>query len=205
MSVLEHISPEIMSDYQDKALITAQTVFECATTTQNLILVIHGPYSIHRNKFQMCETNNIKTLGEYYCNENQNINLNLPSNISLILDGLESNTILIHNKINHIMIRKCKNINLIIPQSTISGIDVLYCNKIHLITPIINSINLEYDENIYFEGTIDSDSNINITGCLDIKINNESLPINPFISAVYNNNNWIINKKHILPKLTIIK
>ncbi|CAH6421716.1 Hypothetical protein HVR_LOCUS1356 [uncultured virus] len=205
---LDNVPIEIMMQYQDDALITATNVFQCATHNQSQIFTIHGPHSIHERKDEFPRIGQSHTPGitEFSCIMGQIIQISQPTpNISLILDGLDSNTVIIHGKVNHVLIRKSQNVTLDIKYGTVSGVDILYCNKMCVKMPYHNFTNLEYGEAIYFEAEINSVSQLHITGSLDVRVNGISVPINPFVSAIFGEGGWSYKKRHELPKLMICK
>ena len=127
------------------------------------------------------------------------------SKTSLIFTGLNSNTIIIHGKLNHILIRKSRNINLDIKEGTVSGVDIINCQSMFVKMPYHNYTNLEYGEGIYFQAEVNDISQLHITASLDVKVNNNNIPINPFINAIFTNKGCSYKPQHEIPKLMIRK
>lgn len=125
--------------------------------------------------------------------------------ISLIFSGLQGNTVIIHSKVNHVLIRKCENVRLDIKEGTVSGVDILYCKRMFVIMPYHNFTNLEYGEGIYFQAEINEISQLHFTGSLDVKVNGISVPINPFINAMFGKDGWCYKKQSEIPKLMICR
>ena len=131
---------------------------------------------------------------------------------SIILSGLQGNNIIIHKKVNHVLIRKSNGITLDIKQGTVSGVDILYCRFMLIRMPCYNFTNLEFGpltgqscalfgEGIYFQAEVNDVSQLHITGSLDVKVcecANVSIPINPFIDAIFTKNGWFYKKQHDL-------
>ena len=197
---VDHIPSELISQYTADIALTASSIFDCATRTQGHVFTIHGPASEHESKESFDKINsgkinsgkinsgkaNIEGLSfrnDQYCQPGQIVHLNEPEkDISIILSGLSRNTILVHNKINHILIRRSDNLDLHLINGTVSGIDILYSQSLRLKTPHHNSTNIEFSQTISLDGEITDVSRIHITGSLEIKINGIPIPINPFLN-----------------------
>lgn len=205
---MNDVSPDVIQQHQKELFVTATNVFQCAINTQNQIVTVYGPNSIHENKDKFPKIGQllVDNIIEFSCISGQVIHINQnQTNISIVLDGLENNIIIIHNKINHVLIRKSNNVKLDIKCGTVSGVDILYCNKMYVRMPQHNFTNLEFGEAIYFDAEINSISHLHIIGSLDVKLNGISIPINPFINAIFDNEGWSYMKQSEIPKLMICR
>ena len=99
---------------------------------------------------------------------------------SYFLDGLSDSTIVIASKINHLLIRDCKNIHIDILKGTVSGIDILYGSDIQLTVPMHNMTNLEMVSDCHLHGPMNEDSKVQISNSWYITMNGQNLPAHPF-------------------------
>lgn len=185
-------------------------IFKSAVQNQGNVYTIHGPLSEHKNKdkfpnINQCYQENVKDL---YCESGDIIHIDpfiMRSNglISIIFSGLHNNIITIHGKLNHILIRKSRNLDLNIEHGTISGIDILWCKNIKFEIPRHNFTNIEYGESIYFQGVIDDISQLHISKSYDIKIYKLSFPVNPFISAIFTSKGCYYNNQCKIPNMIL--
>jgi len=204
--LLDNLPLETLIQYQQPALDTATKVFNCAIQNQSKVYTLHGPSSEHENKEKFPHIYSGNTGNDFLVKEYDAIHINPnKNNVSFVLSGLQNNTIIIHGKVNHILIRKSKNIHLDIKAGTISGIDIIYCNKMTVKMPCHNFTNLEHVQGIYLQADINDVSQLHITGSLDVKINDISIPINPFINAFFGKDGWCYKRQSAIPKLMIYK
>src|SRR5579871_1148226 len=121
---------------------TATVVFNCAIKTQSHVYTIHGPGSEHEKKGTFPHIRNIDQIQQQdlYCNPGEVLHINPPVDnlISIIFSGLRKNTIIIHGKINHVLIRRSDDVKLFIKQGTVSGLDILYCRRLNVQMPCHN-------------------------------------------------------------------
>jgi len=196
---IESIPTKLVEEYS----MFAENVFKCTTQTQKNIYVIHGPYSDHGNKEYCPRIDENYAENEYYVpsntvNTNQKkelIHIHFASTIgSIILNGLQNNTIIICNKVNHILMRLCSNINVYIKKGTVSGVDILKCQNSFIKMPSHNYTNVEYGDNIHFQANMNNISQVSVIGSIDITSNGISLPVNPFVNVVITKNNMFHRK-----------
>lgn len=203
---LDNVSLETMAQVQDLALETATNVFNCATQTQSKVCTIHGPASEQENKESFPHVYSSSLGNDFFVSPNEVLHINPGDKvISLIFSGLHDNTVLIHGKVNHVLIRKSDNVRLDIKQGTVSGVDVIYCKHMMVVMPYHNFTNIEFGESVYFQADIKDISQLHLTGSLDVKINGTAIPINPFISAVFGKDGWCYKKQSEIPKLMLCK
>ena len=221
---LDTVLPELMLQFAPEALTTATNVFESATRTQGNVHTIHGPASEHELKEMFPNTRDISPVegDDLYTEPGQVVHIHPATrsnsvrstanflnsanhNTSIVLSGLKDNTIIIHSKLNHVLIRRSENIDLDIKEGTVSGVDILHCRRMLVKMPYHNFTNLEFGEGINFQAEVNDVSQLHITGSLDIKVNNTTIPINPFVNAIFTKNGWCYMKQHEIPKLMICK
>lgn len=202
----DNVPLEVMAQHESQAAITANNVFQCATQTQNHVYTLHGPGSEHESKESFPHVNNNHLGHDCYVPTGEVVHLHPPiRGMSIVFSGLSNNTIIIHAKVNHILIRRSSDVNIDIKEGTVSGIDIIHCRRILVKMPYHNFTNLEYGENIHFQAQISNISQLHITGSLDVKINGNSVPINPFINAIFCENGWFYKKQSEIPRLMICK
>lgn len=205
---LDIVPPELMSQFAHEALTTASNVFEGVARTQGYVYTIHGPLSEHESKdtFSRIDNTSITKENNLYTEPGQVVHIR-PENhtTSLVLSGLKDNTIIIHHKINHVLIRRSENINLDIKGGTLSGVDILHCKRMIVKMPYHNFTNIEFGEGICFQAELNDVSQVHITGSLDIKVNGTTIPINPFVNAMFTKNGCYYKNPQEIPKLMICK
>lgn len=195
-----------IENYNQEALETATKVFNCAINAQKKIYTIHGPSSEQRGKEQFPTIYDINNGNDFYVSKNKKFLINPESStVSIILSGIVNNTVIIYGKVNHILMRRCENIHLDIKKGTISGVDILNCKRMMIVMPHHNFTNIEYGEKIHFQAEITDTSQLHFTGSINIKINNISIPINPFTNMIFGKDGWNYKKSGEIPKLTICK
>ena len=198
---LDTVSPELMSQFAPAA-----NVFGSATRTQANIYTIHGPSSEHGHKHLFPHVHNVSHIdkNDLYAEPGQVIHIHpINHDTSIVLSGLKDNTIIIHSKLNHVLIRRSENISLDIKEGTLSGVDILHCRRMIVKMPYHNFTNLEFGEGIYFHAEVNDVSQLHITGSLDVKINDTTIPVNPFVNALFTKNGWCYKTHHEIPKLII--
>lgn len=199
---IENLPAEIFDQYQS----FASNIVGCANQNRHNIYVLHGLNSEHKHKEELPIFNGQITGNKYYVPETQSIHIDLESTCgSVILNGLKNNTVVINNKINHVMLRQCTNSNICIQNGTISGIDILRCHHIDISLPYHNYTSIEYSENIHFQADVNNISQLNINGSLDVTSNGLVLPINPFVNIIFTENGTSPMKKVDPPTLFLHK
>ncbi len=201
---MDHVPIELMHMNQDKGQIIASNVYTCATSNQGNIFTVHGSLSAQRHK-EYFPTNMDMLSPNYYLLPDKILHMRPHRNSSIILHGLHRNTIIIHQKINHILLRSCQSCRIYLKMGTVSGVDVLYCNQVLLKTKLHNFTNLEFGESIYFHGETDDHSQLHIRGSMDVTVNNKSVEINPFMNIIITKNTIMASRQDSLPKLSICK
>lgn len=205
---LDTVPPEHMLQFAPEALITATNVFESATRTQGNVYTVHGPASEHGSKEMLPHIYNTSHVegNDLYTEPGRVVHIH-PANhhTSIVLSGLKDNTIIIHSKLNHVLIRRSENIDLDIKEGTVSGVDILHCRRMLVKMPYHNFTNLEFGEGIYFQAEVNDVSQLHITGSLDVKVNDTTIPINPFVNAMFTKNGCSYKTQHEIPKLMICK
>ena len=202
---LDNVPPELMLQFASEAHSTATNVFNSTTRAQCNVYTIHGPSSEHESKemFPIAHTSST-TNSDLYAEPGRIIHIHpINHNSSIVLSGLKDNTIIIHSKLNHVLIRRSENVNLDIKDGTISGVDILHCRRMFVKMPYHNFTNLEFGEGIYFQAEVNDISQLHITGSLDVKVNDTTIPINPFVNALFTKNGWSYKTQHEIPKLMI--
>jgi hypothetical protein len=144
-------------------------------SSQNKIRTFHGPHSEHVHPEQFLNAS-VQSL-EFYIPANERVFLS-ENEHSLILSGLVANTIVISGKVNHVLLRKCSQLTLVLRDVTISGIDIINCATITLHTPIVNYVGLEFSQMIKIWGEVTDVSQVYLTGCLDVMLKDQYLPFN---------------------------
>lgn len=163
----------------------AHNVYNCALQNQSNIYTLHGPHSEQENKEKIPHFRGELADSAYYVPSKDLTHIHLfQNNGSVILNGLENNTIVICNKVNHVLIRHCSNLKIYIKKGTISGIDVLKCRHVFVKMPYHNYTNIEHSDNIDLLADMNNTSQLNIIGSLDIRSNGHSLSVNPFTSVI---------------------
>lgn len=162
-------------------------IFNGIQYAQDQIYLIEGPLHEHINEKASCLDHSdlrskITKAGEILYITHLN------NKKSLILSGLCNNKIIIDHKINHILIRKSQQLT-IETLGTISGIDILNCRNVIINVVKHNFTSIEYSDQIDLYGEIDEISQIRISNCLDINVNNKQLMINPFNNLMFGKNN----------------
>ena len=199
---LDNVPLDIMSQYEELSHTTATNVFDCAIKNQSRVITLHGPDSEHEGKNSFPQLTNDHIGNDFYIPKNKIIHFHPTTHsTSLILSGIIGNTIIIHNKVNHILIRRSTHTTIDIEQGTVSGVDIVHCNQMIVKMPFHNFTNIEYGESINFQGQINLISQLHISGSLNVKINNISLPINPFINAALIGEAWNYKESPRIPKL----
>jgi len=181
----------------------ANNVFDCAINTQNNVYILHGTRSDFKNKENLPYFMNAKSHHDSYVADEDNIHLFSFTNKSIILNGLSNVRVVINNKTNHVLMRNCSNVVVLIKTGTISGIDIIKCKYIYVIMPSHNYTNIEYSENINLDASLDNSSQINILGSIDIFSNEQCLPANPFVNIIVTNFGIFPTKKQNQTKLFI--
>lgn len=201
---LDNVSIDALIEHEKLLREAAQNVFDCTIQAQSKICTIHGPFSEQERKESYPHVYSRDLGNDFYIDKKEVLHINPGEDgISLIFSGLQENTIIIHGKVNHVFIRKCENVRLDIKEGTVSGVDILYCKHMFVIMPYHNFTNLEYGEGIYFQAEINEISQLHFTGSLDVKVNGISLPINPFMNAMFGKDGWCYKKQSEIPKLMI--
>lgn len=206
---LDTTSSDIVLQYATEAHVTATNVFNCAIRTQSHVYTIHGPGSEHEDKETFPHVHNTTQVQgqDLYCKAGEVVHINPHTDnlISIILSGLRKNTVIIHGKLNHILVRRSEGIKLFIERGTMSGVDILHCRNMLVQMPYHNFTNLEYGEGVYFQADVNDVSQLHITGSIDVKLNEMSLPINPFMSAMFAHNGWCYKEASKIPKLMLCR
>ena len=163
----------------------ANNVYNCAIRNQSNVFILHGPQSEQSHKEKLPHLNETFSEQNYYVPSKGMIHLHFNANdssTSVVLNGLCQNTIIICNKVNHILMRRCSNVKVYIKKGTISGLDILKSYQIYVKMPSHNYTNIEYGEKIDFQADTDITSLLSVVGSLDVTSNGYSLPVNPFNS-----------------------
>jgi hypothetical protein len=183
---MEHqeLTPELLQEYEDMIYQTAENVNSNAKIAQDYMFTIHGPLSDTRKTFlsdffQYPEEEETKAPAG-----KKIVIYPLNNKHSYMFNGLVGNPITIISKINHLVIRDCKDLVIDIQEGTISGVDILRGNNISIQTTVHNSTNAEYVNKTDLKGKVDSDSRISVRNCWDVHVNEKSVPITPFHSTL---------------------
>lgn len=186
---IENLPVELFDQYQS----FVSNIQRCVVQNRHNIYILHGPNSEHKHKEELPPFNGQITGNKYYVPEAQSIHIDFGTTCgSIILNGLQNNAVIVNNKVNHVMLRRCTNLGVRIQNGTISGIDILRCHHNNISLPCHNYTNIEYSENIHFQADVNNISQLNINGSLDVTSNGLVLPINPFV-------NIIITEKGVYP------
>jgi len=184
-SQIDSLPLEIINQYKS----FATNVFDCAIQSQNNVYIIHGSGSEQENKEKLPHFGDSIMNRNYYTAPREMVHFHLNTTCgSIILSGLCRNTVIICNKINHVLMRQCTDSNIYIKKGTVSGVDVLNCHHIFIKMPYHNYTNIEYGENVHFEADADNTSQLSVIGSLDITSNGCPLPVNPFTSVIITRN-----------------
>jgi hypothetical protein len=101
---------------------------------------------------------------------------------SYIIDQVSDAIIVIKSWINHLMVRRCRNVTLCLERGTITGVDVLSSQNVALYVPHHNWMNVEGTASAVIQGEIDDTTRIRVMSSLDVRINDLNLNANPFIT-----------------------
>jgi hypothetical protein len=110
----------------------------------------------------------------------------------LIFDGLISNDVIILGKVNHVVIRMCKNTSFTFGTGTIGGIHVIKCSEIDIKSPIHDYISIEYSNTVDIHGQLNVDFLLYISSSLNVSTNGERLKSTAFTSTYYDSNGEIV-------------
>lgn len=204
---VSHVPSEVLGQYVDSAMLTAQSVNNAAVHSQSLITTVHGPYSGCNWSEKMLppwQEENQYLYPEFFVQDTVPLQIRpRSSECSYLLSGLKGNTVLIHGKINHILLRSCEALSLDIKGGTVSGVDILHSANMLVRLPRHNHTNLEYGEGVHFTGEVDDVSQIHITGSLDVRINGSGLPLNPFMNVVFTSAGCYHKTRASVPQLSL--
>lgn len=164
-----------------------------AISCQKNILVLVGDVIYQKNptKYYHIDTFVSNSMNNFWVPHNHRTVLYPKQTESFILDGLNNNQIIFEGKFNHLTLRQCYNIELILSYSPISGIDFLETENIKIRSTSYNSTNIEYCSNTMIEGEM-LDSHLIVHSSVDVNINSQTLNVNPFKRECFdfvNNNN----------------
>jgi hypothetical protein len=195
-------------------------VYNCVCRTQKMIYRIHGANSEHKNKSQFplvdvlekpqcltfARTSNVDntfTTNDYYLPIGEHVDIHFDDSCnSLILSGLVDNTVTIHNKINHILMRYCSGTNICIKDGTISGVDMLYCKNMVVEETQHNYLNIEYCSDIDIKSTYNH-LLLHALSSIDVSLNKIQLAVNPFINVVFTDVGTFYIKHNMRPNVMI--
>jgi hypothetical protein len=143
------------------------------------------------NKLQNNIINSVKSAQSniiYYTNDdikNDNHCIIGTMKLSYILDNTNDKKIIYKNKINHLMLTKCKNIDVTLDE-IVSGIDMIECKNCNINIDSINTIiNIENSSNIRVCGQLTNDSMLLLLKNMEIYHNNKLLRSTPFNDIIY--------------------
>jgi hypothetical protein len=164
---------------------------QCSTIVTNVrkcrkhVHLLHGQNSEHEKKtlLPLFDTHIDNQSSYVQPKKLVHLHFNDPTE-SVILNGLCGNTVVICNKINHVMLRQCSDVNLYVKKGAISGLDMLGCHRLSISLPILNYVGIEYGENIHFLAETNDDTQIRVKGSMDVTLNRDILPVNPFINVI---------------------
>jgi hypothetical protein len=199
---LQNIPLDIVSQYQW----VANNVYDCAVKTQHNVYILHGPNSEQEHKEQLPHFEEEFTENNFYAPPNKLIHLHTNAIYgSIILSGLSKNTVVICNKINHLLLRQCSEVNVYLKKGTVSGLDILKCHQIFVKMPYHNYTNIEHGENIHFQADTDTNSQLSINGSIDVTINGSVLPVKPFINVIFTQHGMFYKRKNDNPLIYVQK
>lgn len=166
-------SEEVCIQYIDESILTARQVATSVSSTQQALQVYRGSKAVgltHPTDHTVPDGNMlvIKETGK-----------------SFFLDGLVKCVLIFPDKINNLLVRDCDSVTVHLLGGTISGIHVLYGTNITISTSKHNWTSLECVGGSDLKGEMDSTSRVNVDGSMDVSMNGELLPVNPFISASF--------------------
>jgi hypothetical protein len=199
---LQNMPLDIINHYQS----VANNVYDCAVKTQHNVYILHGPNSEQEHKEQLPHFVEEFTENNFYTPPNELIHMH-PNAIygSIILSGLSKNTVVICNKINHLLLRCCSDVNIYLKKGTVSGLDILKCHQILVKMPYHNYTNIEHGENIHLLADTDQSSQLSIDGSLDVTVNGCGLPVNPFVNVIFTQHSMFYKRKTDYPSIYIQK
>lgn len=118
---------------------------------------------------------------------------------SYILDKVNDKKIIYKNKINKLLLTKCKNTDIILDK-IISGIDLINCTNCSIKIESINIVvNIENSSNINILGSLSNDSFLILFKNMNIYHNEKILRSTPFNDLVYSSYGCIeINRSNLL-------
>ena len=223
---LDNVSVNSIMQSEQLVMETVNKVLKCASQAQSKICTIHGPSSEHENKEVFphiaknalgrhvhihtrkeglranCCVGNIGN--DFFISRKEILHIKpAEEGLSLILSGLHDNIVIIHGKVNHVLIRHCNNIRVDIKQGTITGVDIIHCKRMNVIMPYHNFTNVEFGQGISFHAELNDISQLHFTGSLDVKVNGAIIPIHPFLNAMFGKDGWCYKKRSDIPKLMI--
>jgi hypothetical protein len=175
MSSLISLSEEQLAAYAETAEKIAQEVAKNSLEAVSHRLNIVGPHaSIGEKKNGL-----YITPGQTYIGESSNSHKN-----SYIFNGLQDTRVVIHEKVNHVLIRECRDCRFLLSGGVISGVTILRGRKVGVDLPIQNTTSVEETAEADIHGEVTQDTIIYISGSLDIVINHERMHVHPFVQGV---------------------
>ena len=162
---------------------------------QSKITTIYGPNGTKETFNDKMPKNGFKKLESLSIYDGDNLEAFLPpeveiyissqNNKSYYFDGLCNNKVTFNGKINHIIIRSCKNSTFNLNDGCVSGIDILSGNNIELYSKIHNFTSLENSSDVNINGEYEDYTILSGKNCIDVKFNNISLHLGAFIHKIF--------------------
>lgn len=165
-------------DDPDQDSKVAKIVSNNVVKTQLLVFTLHGEKSV--DKKMLNKYKNKFNESELYTKSGTTVVIDGNINYSYMLEGLNRNTVVFKNKINHLMIRNSDDTRIYLNNGTISGIDILKNVNVSVRTPKHNFTNVEKSTYTRLGGTVDDNSLIFVSNSMDVFVNHKNLMVNPF-------------------------
>lgn len=173
MSKIHFTPEEVCIQYIDESTLTARQVADSVSNTQQALQVYRGS-----------RATGISHPNDHLVPDGQMVAIR-ETGKSYFLDGLVNSVLIFPEKINHLLVRNCESVIVHLLGGTISGIHVLYGVNITISTSKHNWTSVEYVGGSQLSGELDADSQVHVDGSMDVSMNGEILPVNPFISASF--------------------
>lgn len=178
---------------------TASQILSVIVQSRNNIFFLHGPDSEDKKKEEYPPTTEIHITDkendtrDYYVDSDSSVFINTNNSNSFIISGNVNSMIIIESKINHLILRKCKNVSVYLGGGTVSGINIVQSDNVRVYSLGFNHITVEFSGNIAFnsnlapydknsislkEERLDPELMIVCVGCDNITFNSKKLHVN---------------------------
>lgn len=136
----------------------------------------------------------VKVIDQDFPSQGKIINIESNSKDSFIIENLSKKLIKIYGRFNHLTIRNCKNVAVMM-DSCISGVDIIKCTSVSMNISDLNFLEVYSSSNIKIESK--SFERMIFDKCLDCWYNRVNVRCSPFDKKIYTNGDSGLNVEEI--------